>query len=129
MRRLADGPLEAATGEAHAREAAMVRIQDLPLDLETFRASRVSDYQRGGEQFVNAIRIVGLDRAAHAVGAHIYSAHGVEWIILEQEAEADQPVFECLWFHDACERATTLAGAEERLYSHIAESDGHVLSV
>ena len=101
----------------------MVRIQDLPLDFATFRASRVSDYQRGGEQFVNAIRIVGLDRAAHAVGAHIYSAHGVEWIILEQAAADDAPVFECLWFQDACERAATLAGAEERLYRHIAASD------
>ncbi len=101
----------------------MVRMQDLPLDLETFRASRVSDYRRGGEQFVNAIRIVGFDRAAHAVGAHIYSAHGVEWIILEQAATDEKPVFECLWFHDACERAATLAGAEERLYHHIAKSD------
>jgi len=101
----------------------MVRMQDLPLDLEALRATRVSDYQRGGEQFVNAIRIVGLDRAAHAVGAHIYNAHGVEWIILEQAADDEQPVFECLWFLDACERATTLAGAEERLYRHIAASD------
>lgn len=103
----------------------MVRIQDLPLDLATFRASRVSDYQRGGEQFVNATRIVGLDRAAHAVGAHIYSAYGVEWIILEQAAD-DAPVFECLWFQDACERSGTLAGAEERLYRHIATSDDRV---
>ena len=101
----------------------MVRMQDLPLDLAAFRASRVSDYQRGGEQFVNAIRIVGRDRAAHAVGAHIYSAHGVEWIILEQAAADEAPVFECLWFHDACERSGTLAGAEERLYRHIAKSD------
>ena len=101
----------------------MVRMQDLPLDLEMFRLSRVSDYRRGGEQFVNAIRIVGFDRAAHAVGAHIYSAHGVEWIILEQAAADEAPVFECLWFRDACERAPTLAGAEERLYRHIAQSE------
>ncbi len=106
----------------------MVRIQDLALDLETFRASRVSDYRRGGEQFVNALRIVGFDRAAHAVGAHIYSAHGVEWIILEQAAADDAPVFECLWFQDACERAATLAGAEEQLYRHIATSDAPALS-
>lgn len=106
----------------------MVRMQDLPLDLATFRASRVSDYQRGGEQFVNAIRIVGLDRAARAVGAHIYSAHGVEWIILEQAAADETPVFECLWFQDACERARTLAGAEETLYRHIAASDEYALS-
>jgi hypothetical protein len=98
----------------------MVRMQDLPLDLETFRASRVSDYQRGGEQFVNAIRIVGADRADGAIGAHIYHAHGVEWIILEQAATDDTPVFACLWFQDACERSPTLAGAEERLYRHIA---------
>jgi hypothetical protein len=104
----------------------MVRMQDLPLDLETFRSSRVSDYRRGGEQFVNAIRIVGFDRAARAVGAHIYSAHGVEWIILEQAETDEQPVFECLWFHDACERAATLAGAEERLYHHIAQSDDKI---
>jgi hypothetical protein len=101
----------------------MVRMQDLPLDLAAFRATRVSDYQRGGEQFVNAIRIVGLDRAGRAVGAHIYNAHGVEWIILEQVADDAPPVFECLWFHDRCERAATLAGAEERLYRHIALSD------
>jgi hypothetical protein len=98
----------------------MVRLQDLPLDLETFRASRISDYQRGGEQFVNAIRIVGADRAGGAIGAHIYHAHGVEWIILEQAATDDAPVFACLWFADACERSPTLAGAEERLYRHIA---------
>ncbi len=106
----------------------MVRIQDLPLDLETFRASRVSDYQRGGEQFVNAIRIVGLDRAAHAVGAHIYSVYGVEWIILEQAETDARPVFECLWFQDDCERAGTLAGAEERLYRHIAAADDYAVS-
>lgn len=105
----------------------MVRMQDLPLDLEAFRATRVSDYQRGGEQFVNAIRIVGFDRAAHAVGAHIYNAHGVEWIILERAADAAAaPVFECLWFHNRCERAATLAGAEERLYRHIAQSDDRI---
>ncbi len=98
----------------------MVRMQDLPLDLETFRASRVSDYRRGGEQFVNAIRIVGADRAGPAVGAHIYSAHGVEWIVLEQAAADDAPVFACLWFDDACEHSATLAGAEERLFRHIA---------
>jgi hypothetical protein len=106
----------------------MVRMQDLPLDLEAFRATRVSDYQRGGEQFVNAIRIVGLDRAAHAVGAHIYNAHGVEWIILEQAMEDDRLVFECLWFRNRCERAATLAGAEEQLYRHIALSDERALS-
>ena len=106
----------------------MVRIQDLPLDLDTFRASRVSDYQRGGELFVNAVRIVGFDRAQHAVGAHIYSAHGVEWIILEQAAADAGPVFECLWFHNRCERAKTLAGAEERLYRHIARTGTRKLS-
>ena len=106
----------------------MVRMQDLPLDLEAFRASRVSDYQRGGELFVNALRIVGFDRAANAVGAHIYNAHGVEWIILEQAQPASASVFECLWFHDDCERTATLAGAEERLYRHIAQADDYALS-
>ena len=104
----------------------MLRLQDLPLDIDSFRATRVSDYERGGERFVNAIRIVGRDRAAHAIGAHIYRVHGIEWIILEQAAVGRPAVFECLWFHDACERSATLAGAEERLYRHIAGSAARV---
>lgn len=115
-------------GQKASCETKMVRIQDLPLDLETLRASRVSDYQRGGELFVNAVRIVGFDRAEHAVGAHIYSAHGVEWIILEQAMVDEPPVFECLWFHNRCEREKTLARAEERLYRHIAQSSRRKLS-